>query len=191
MGLSLCFGNVSALPKIITNGPMLQNPVDSVHSFLQALNIVAHFLLLETRSCPGCQAPVLSWFSSFHLSFVLFSSARCLPSSTLWAFPWPSSSLSQCPRGHSVVPPFHSPTRGPQRQDLSLNRAPSPTADQTILPGCHTVAETSIRETKHHTWRVGELRFIMPVGPEELTLQALSPNKGVTEFLQTDYSGQQ
>ena len=27
--------------------------------------------------------------------------------------------------------------------------------------------------------------FIMPVGPEELTLQALSP-KGVTEFLYTD-----
>ena len=53
------------------------------------------------------------------------------------------------------------------------------------------VAETSTRETKHHTWRVGELRFIMAVGPEELTLQALSPNDGVTEFLQTDYSGQQ
>ena len=32
------------------------------------------------------------------------------------------------------------------------------------------VAETSTRETKHHTQRVGELRFIMPVGPEELTL---------------------
>ena len=76
-------------------------------------------------------------------------------------------------------------------RSMSLNRAPSPTADQTILPGCHTVAETSIRETKHHTWRVGELRFIMAVGPEELTLQALSPNEGVTEFLQTDYSGQQ
>ena len=121
MGLSLCFGNVSALPKIITNGPMLQNPVDSVHSFLQALNIVAHFLLLETRSWPGCQAPVLSCFSSFHPSFIFsFSSARCLPSSALWAFFWPSSSLSQYPRGRLVVPPFHSPTRGPQRQDLCL-----------------------------------------------------------------------
>ena len=32
------------------------------------------------------------------------------------------------------------------------------------------VAETSTRETKHHTRQVGELRFIMPVGPEELTL---------------------
>ena len=41
----------------------------------------------------------------------------------------------------------------------------------------NTVAETSTRETKHHTRRVGELRFIMPAGPEELTLQALSPRQ--------------
>ena len=33
-----------------------------------------------------------------------------------------------------------------------------------------SVAETSAQETKHHTRRVGELRFITPVGPEELTL---------------------
>ena len=39
------------------------------------------------------------------------------------------------------------------------------------------VAETSTRETKHQTGRVGELRFITPVGPEELTLQALSPEQ--------------
>ena len=39
------------------------------------------------------------------------------------------------------------------------------------------VAETSNRETKHHTRRVGELRFITSVGPEELTLQALSPKQ--------------
>ena len=32
------------------------------------------------------------------------------------------------------------------------------------------VAETSNQETKHHIWRVGELRFVMPMGPEELTL---------------------
>ena len=32
------------------------------------------------------------------------------------------------------------------------------------------VAETNMQETKHHIQRVGELRFIMPVGPEELTL---------------------
>ena len=30
------------------------------------------------------------------------------------------------------------------------------------------------RENKHHTWSVGELRFITPAGPEELTLPALS-----------------
>ena len=39
------------------------------------------------------------------------------------------------------------------------------------------VAETSTRETKYHTWRVGELRFITPAGQEELTLQALSPKQ--------------
>ena len=33
-----------------------------------------------------------------------------------------------------------------------------------------TVVETSTWETKHHTGRVGELRFIMPAGPEELAL---------------------
>ena len=47
------------------------------------------------------------------------------------------------------------------------------------------VAETSTQETKHHTRRVGELGFITLVGPEKLTLQALSP-KGVTEFLYMD-----
>ena len=40
-----------------------------------------------------------------------------------------------------------------------------------------TAAETGTRETKHHTRRVGELRFIMPAGPEELTLQTLSPEQ--------------
>ena len=39
------------------------------------------------------------------------------------------------------------------------------------------VAETSNQETKHHTRRVGELRFITPAGPKELTLQALSPKQ--------------
>ena len=29
----------------------------------------------------------------------------------------------------------------------------------------------------HYTWRVGELRFITLVSPEELTLQALSPEQ--------------
>ena len=35
------------------------------------------------------------------------------------------------------------------------------------------VAETSNQETKHHTQRAGEFRFITSAGPEELTLQAL------------------
>ena len=38
-------------------------------------------------------------------------------------------------------------------------------------------AEISNQETKHHTQRVGELRLITPAGPEELTLQALSPEQ--------------
>ena len=49
------------------------------------------------------------------------------------------------------------------------------------LPG---VAETSTVETKHHTQRVGELRFITLAGPEELTLQPLSHNqKGYRVFI--------
>ena len=43
--------------------------------------------------------------------------------------------------------------------------------------GLQNVAETSTREKKPHTRRVGELRFIMPAGPEELTLQALRPKQ--------------
>ena len=42
---------------------------------------------------------------------------------------------------------------------------------------CSSVAETSTRETKHHTRKVGELGFITPAGPEELTFQALSPEQ--------------
>ena len=40
-----------------------------------------------------------------------------------------------------------------------------------------SVAETGTWETKHHTRRVEELRFITPAGPEELTLQALGPKQ--------------
>ena len=39
------------------------------------------------------------------------------------------------------------------------------------------VAETSTQEPKCLTRRVEELWFIMPVGPEELTLQGLSPKQ--------------
>ena len=45
-------------------------------------------------------------------------------------------------------------------------------AQREVSPHC--VAETSNQETKHHARRVGELGFITPVGPKELTLQALS-----------------
>ena len=41
----------------------------------------------------------------------------------------------------------------------------------------YLIAETSNPETKHHIWSIGELRCITPAGPEELTLQALSPEQ--------------
>ena len=34
-----------------------------------------------------------------------------------------------------------------------------------------------IEKPKHHTWRIGEFRFITLAGPEELTLQALNPEQ--------------
>ena len=42
---------------------------------------------------------------------------------------------------------------------------------------CTYVAETSNQETKHHAKRAGELRLVMRVDPEELTLKALSPKQ--------------
>ena len=46
------------------------------------------------------------------------------------------------------------------------------------LPACESsAAETSARETKPHARRVRELRSITPAGPEDLTLQALSPEQ--------------
>ena len=47
-------------------------------------------------------------------------------------------------------------------------------------------AEISNLETKHHIHRVGELRVIMPVGPEELTLQSLSPEQRSYRVFCTD-----
>ena len=53
---------------------------------------------------------------------------------------------------------------------------------QSLKGGACLVAST--REIKHHTRKVGELRFIMPAGPEELTLQVLSPElKGYRVFI--------
>ena len=52
------------------------------------------------------------------------------------------------------------------------------------LGRCTCVAEASNQETKHHTQRIGEFRFIMLAGPEELTLQALSPEqRGYRDFI--------
>ena len=55
---------------------------------------------------------------------------------------------------------------------------------ETLSECTCVVAETSTGETKHHTRRVGEFRFIMLAGPEELTLQALSPKqRGYRDFI--------
>ena len=62
----------------------------------------------------------------------------------------------------------------PQSSGLALvliRKAPD------VFINSSSVAETNTRETKHRTRRAGELRFITPVGPEELTLQALSPEQ--------------
>ena len=64
----------------------------------------------------------------------------------------------------SFTPAWQSPQSGGSRDRRGWN----------LGGASRNVAETSTRETKHHTGRVGELRFIMPAGPEELTLQALS-----------------
>ena len=58
---------------------------------------------------------------------------------------------------------------------------PSPPWCPYVYSLCLCVAETSTWETKHQ--RAGEFSFITLAGPQELTLQALSPNKGITEFL--------
>ena len=55
---------------------------------------------------------------------------------------------------------------------------PYPSIEFIVALTCQLVTETSTQETKHHAWRAGELRFITPAGPEELTLQALSPKPG-------------
>ena len=71
---------------------------------------------------------------------------------------------------------------------LQPGQTTSPVAQGTVVVGIllrspEMMQKPSTQETKHHTWRVGELRFIMPVGPEELTLQALSlKQKGYRAF---------
>ena len=92
----------------------------------------------------------------------------------------------------------------PERQNISRKRTrntvrwlPPPSSQGSFLPALpshqsdcsrdrcgwnlagasRNVAETSTQETKYYTRRVGELRFITLAGPEELTLQALSPKQ--------------
>ena len=78
------------------------------------------------------------------------------------------------------VPPLSSqgsflPALPSHQSDCSRDRC-----DWNLAGASRNVAETSTRETKYYTRRVGELRFITLAGPEELTLQA--PNKRVKSF---------
>ena len=52
----------------------------------------------------------------------------------------------------------------------------------------NSVAETSTRETKHHTRRFGEVRFYYTGGPRAVNTPSSEPRtkKGVTEFLYSE-----
>ena len=52
----------------------------------------------------------------------------------------------------------------------------------TALCGCSVSALLPSEKPSEHS-RVGELRFIMPEGSEELALQSLSPEKGFGAFM--------
>ena len=86
------------------------------------------------------------------------------PSSPLTALCWLTGSMSAAAAGAAV-------SGGPVSTEIPYD----------------SVAETSNWEAKPHTWRVGELRFITPAGPEELSLQALSPQQRGYEALYTVY----
>ena len=79
----------------------------------------------------------------------------------------PSGGMPPCSSRGSFAPAWPSHQSGGSRGWRGWN----------LAGASRNVAETSNQETKHHTRRCGEFRFIMPSGPEELTLQALSPKQ--------------
>ena len=79
----------------------------------------------------------------------------------------PSCGLTFCLSRDSFAPAWPSYQSGGSRGQCGWN----------LAGASRNVAETSTRETKHYTRRVGELRFITLAGPEELGLQALSSEK--------------
>lgn len=118
---------------------MLQNPTDSKHGLSGAFNIVAHFLLSETRSCPGRHDPVLTWFCSFHpaassqpplLAPRPLPAPHSGPASGLCpriAYSLPTASLRQCGfSSASFIPEVPTAPR-----PMFLTRAPSSAADWT------------------------------------------------------------
>ena len=81
------------------------------------------------------------------------------------------------------IPPHSSPGSLPPAWPSHQSSGPRGQCGWNLTGASRNVAVTSTQETKHHTWRVGELRFIMLGGPEELTLQALSPEqRGYRDF---------
>ena len=93
------------------------------------------------------------------------------------------SGESECwSEGEPRIPSAGTPSRSPRGSFAPARRSHQYGGSRgwrgwNLAGASRNVAETSTQETKHHTQRVGELRFIMPAGPEELTLQALSPKQ--------------
>lgn len=112
---------------------------------------------------------------------------RCrLQTPSLWRFSllWAMDSSAQAQplwlRGSCAACGRNRPGPGP-------NLAPPALAGRSQATG---LSQKPIIETSSSTPRELESSHLWrPAGPEQLTLQARAPNKGVTEFSQTDYGG--
>ena len=92
----------------------------------------------------------------------------------------PSCGVTFCLSRDSFAPAWPSYQSGGSRGRCGWN----------LAGASRNVAETSTRETKHYTRRVGELRFITSASPEELTLQVVSSKQKDYKSFSIDYSGQ-
>ena len=75
------------------------------------------------------------------------------------------------------IPPHSSPGSLAPAQPSHQSSSPRGHCGWNLTGASRNVAVTSTQETKYHTRRVGELKFIILGGPEKLTLQALSPEQ--------------
>ena len=102
---------------------------------------------------------------------------------------WPSRGSEYQFEREPRIPSAGTPSRSPRGSFAPARRSHQYGGSRgwrgwNLAGASRNVAETSTQETKHHTQRVGEFRFIMPVHPEELTLQALSPEqRGCSVFV--------